>query len=136
MLKKIRNLYYSYLEWRHNRKQDPTPKLGRYRVFITDVTNEVLEDGYVSVVLHMTIAKFGCLAVYDFSETIMNYQNNPRATQYFDFLRSTGAKILDDVDVVGMVFDADLVLERIGGETHKIFTNRKLVALPVVTENV
>ena len=136
MLKIVKNLYYAYLEWRHNHKQDHTPKPGHYRVMITDVAGEEVEPGIVSVVLYMTIAKFGTVRAYDFEETIIDYKDNPRADEYFNFLLSTGCSMEEFHDVVGMVFDADLVLERIGGETHKIFTNRKLVALPVVTENV
>ena len=131
----FKKFYSAYLEWRHNHKQDHTPKPGHYRVMITDVAGEEVEPGIVSVVLYMTIAKFGTVRAYDFEETIIDFKGNPRCEEYYNFLISNGCSIEQDDDVVGMVFDADLVLERIEGKTYKVFTNRELVALPVIAQD-
>ena len=99
---------------------------------ITDVAGEEVEPGIVSIIIYMSIVKLGTNKSYDFAETIIDYKRNPRCEEYYNFLISNGCSIEQDDDVVGMVFDADLVLERIEGKTYKIFVNRTLVAKPIV----
>ena len=104
--------------------------IGDYRAVVTDCRADEITEGIVTIYLSLVLIDLKTDNIYTYCDTIVNHLQNPRSTEFFDFLSDLYVCWEQYEDLIGLTFDCTVTYEQYGDTVLPILCKRKILAKP------
>ena len=108
---------------------------GKFRAFVLDCTADEIADGIVTIYMDLLLLEKRTQKIYLFCDTVVNHNLNPRSSDFFKFLDNADVAWFEYEDLIGLVFDAEIVRDHHGDVVSPIVCNREFLAAPLTLED-
>lgn len=105
---------------------------GRYRAFLIDAYAAEISEGNIKVVLNFVLVSHVTGSSYKFEETIVDHVDIAHSVEFFNLLKHNHIDFEEYDELVGMVFDTNVVYDIYDKKAVPILTNKTLVACPCI----